>query len=259
MKQHLVDEKALRYQEFLSREEEKRHHTSEEDAYQYDLVRSGDPRAAEEHVRILFSDLPGQVSKDPVRNIKYLTVASATLVCRAAIDAGMNAERSFTASDLYLQKMDLLQTMDELRDLNYDMFAFYAKEVASLDRKKAFSRPVTLCLDYIYNHLHQQIPVQDLADLCGLNASYLSTLFKSEMGLSISAYIMSKKLEAARNMLQYSSYSYAEISATLAFSSQSHFIRVFKKHMGCTPKQYRENGPHKAGPPNHKPERTEQN
>ena len=241
MAQHLVTEKALRYQEFISREEGRRHHTNDEDAYQYDLVRAGDPHAAEEHVRILFSDLPGQVSKDPIRNIKYLTVASAMLVSRAAIDVGMDSERALTISDLYLQKMDEIDTMEGLRTLNYDMFLFYAKEVAALDKKKAFSKPVSLCLDYIYNHLHQQILIQDLADLCGLNASYLSTVFKAEMGLSVSEYITSKKIEAARNMLRYSDYSYADISSILAFSSQSHFIRVFKKHMGCTPRQYREN------------------
>lgn len=246
MAQHYITEKALRYQEFISREEDKRHHTNDEDAYQYDLLRAGNPMAAEEHVRILFSDLPGKTSRDPIRNIKYLTVASATLASRAAIDTGMDSERAFTISDLYLQKMDELNTMEELRTLNYDMFAFYAKEVAALDKKKAFSKPVSLCLDYIYNHLHQQILVQDLADLCGLNASYLSTVFKTEMGRSISEYITSKKMEAARNMLRYSDYSYADISSILAFSSQSHFIRVFKKHEGCTPKQYRENHPHNS-------------
>lgn len=241
MEQHLITEKALRYQEYLSREEDRRHHTNDEDAYQYDLLRAGDPRAAEEHVRILFSDLPGQVSKDPIRNIKYLTVASATLASRTAIDAGMDSERALMISDLYLQKMDEMDTMEDLRALNYDMFLFYAREVAVLDKKKAFSKPVSLCLDHIYNHLHQKILVQDLADLCGLNASYLSTVFKAEMGLSISDYITSKKLEAARNMLRYSEYSYADIASILAFSSQSHFIRAFKQHIGCTPRQYREN------------------
>lgn len=73
-----------------------------EDEYQYALVRAGDPRAAQEHVRILFSGLPGKVSEDPIRNIKYLTVASATLASRAAIDAGMDTERAYNISDLYI-------------------------------------------------------------------------------------------------------------------------------------------------------------
>ena len=170
--------------------------------------------------------------------MKYLTVASATLASRAAIDAGMDAERSFTISDLYIQKMDELDTMEALRALNYDMFAFYSKEIAALD-KKTFSKPVSLCLDYIYHHLHQQIPVRALSEITGLSAGYLSTVFKAEMGLPISEYIVRKRMEAARNMLRYSDYTYAEISSILVFSSQSHFIRVFKKYEGCTPKQYR--------------------
>lgn len=240
MPQHLVNEKALRYMEYLNRETDNRHHTLNEDEYQYALVRVGDPRAAEEHVRILFSGLPGKVSEDPIRNIKYLTVASATLASRAAIEAGMDTERAYNISDLYIQKMDALQTMEELKALNEDMFLFYAKEVASLDKRSVYSKPITLCLDFIYNNLYRQISVEELAEESDLSPSYLSTLFKKEVGLSITAYIMEKKMEAARNMLKYSEYSYAEISSILAFSSQSHFIRAFKKHNGDTPRAYRE-------------------
>ncbi|WP_157154282.1 helix-turn-helix domain-containing protein [Brachyspira murdochii] len=41
-------------------------------------------------------------------------------------------------------------------------------------------------------------------------------------------------------MLKYSDFSYLEISTYLNFSSQSHFIRVFKKYKNMTPKKYRE-------------------
>ena len=40
-------------------------------------------------------------------------------------------------------------------------------------------------------------------------------------------------------MLRFSDYSYAEIAASLAFSSQSHFIRVFRVQTGYTPKEFR--------------------
>lgn len=98
---------------------------------------------------------------------------------------------------------------------------------------------MVLCLDYIYDHLHETIRTEDLAAQTGLNRSYLSTLFKKETGFSISEYILSKRIEAAQNMLKFSEYSFAEIAAILAFSSQSHFIRVFKAHTGYTPRKYR--------------------
>jgi AraC-like DNA-binding protein len=50
---------------------------------------------------------------------------------------------------------------------------------------------------------------------------------------------MQKKIEAAANMLLFSDYSSLEISNYLNFSSQSYFIKQFKKQMGVTPKEYR--------------------
>lgn len=253
MEEHFVSEKALRYQEFIAREENIHHHTYEEELYQFDLLRAGDPRALEENKRIRGKQ-SGTVSLDPVRNAKYLAVVMIAMACRTAIQAGVEDSRAYTISDLYIQKMDLMDSVEEIEQLSDDVFAFYLKEIQSLDKKKAFSKPVSICLDYIYNHLHEPISVQELANLAGLSPSYLSTLFKSEMGKSISEYIMSKKMEAARNMLRYTDYSYAEISSILNFSSQSHFIRVFKAHNGETPKCFRERcdrlaGGEGAGPP----------
>ena len=94
--------------------------------------------------------------------------------------------------------------------------------------------------------------MKDLAIQTKLNESYLSTLFKKETGTSVSGYILSKRMEAAENMLKFSDYTYAEISSILAFSSQSHFARIFKQQTGYTPKQYR-NTYFKITPPAEEP------
>ena len=234
-----VNEKKLRYMEYLQRETGSRHHTHTEDMYQYDLLRMGDPRAVEAGKKMFASNLTGHISDDPLRNYKYLFVASITLASRSAIAGGMDAERAYNISDLYILKMDKLQTIDEIKSLQAEMFAFYTGEMAALDKASVYSKPVILCMDYIYNHLHEAIRVESLAEQVGLNRSYLSVLFKKETGQSISAYILSKRMEAAQNMLRFSNYSYAEIAATLAFSSQSHFIRVFRSQTGLTPKAFR--------------------
>lgn len=234
-----VNEKKLKYMEFIHRETGDRHHTHAEDTYQYALLRMGDPKAVEEGKRMFASNLTGHISDDPLRNIKYLFVASATLASRAAITGGLDTERAYNISDLYILKMDSLKSIDEVKALHADMLAFYTKEMAELDKVKVYSKPVTLCLDYIYHHLHEPVRIADLAVQAGLNESYLSTLFKKETGRSVSAYILSKRMEAAENMLKFSDYSYAEISSILAFSSQSHFTKVFRQQTGYTPRKYR--------------------
>lgn len=237
---HYVNEKALRCQEYITREENIRHHTYREERTQFELLRAGDPRALDARRKASRENQPGRVSLDPLRNLKYLTVTNIASSCRAAIEGGVDEKRAYDISDLYIQKMDLMDDPAEIKCLGDDAFAFYLREVQSVAKKRVVSRHVSLCLDYIYNHLHEPIPVRELADLTGLSPIYLSALFKSEMGQPISEYIMAKKMEAAQNMLRYTDYSSAEISSTLNFSSQSHFIRAFKRHTGETPKRYRE-------------------
>ena len=234
-----VNEKKLKYMEYIHRETADRHHTNAEDMYQYDLLRMGDMKAVEEGKKMFSSDLTGHISENPLRNYKYLFVASVTLASRSAISGGMDAERAYNISDLFILKMDTLKSVAEVKELHADMLAFYTREMAEIDKKYIYSKPVIVCMDYIYNHLHETIRTEQLAGVVGLNRSYLSTVFKKETGQTITAYILSKRMEAAQNMLRFSDYSYAEIASILAYSSQSHFIRVFRLQTGYTPKEYR--------------------
>ena len=115
----------------------------------------------------------------------------------------------------------------------------YAKRMRSLRKNVICSKQVAQCIDYIYDHLHARITVEELAEHVKLNTSYLSRLFKKEVGTSISEYIRRQKLETAKNMLVYSDYRPAQIASTLAFPSQSYFTEIFHKYTGLTPKEYR--------------------
>lgn len=234
-----IREKHLVYREFLNRENQFRHHDYDKEMYQYELLKRGDLSAIEESIKMFSSSTLGQLSDDTIRNGKYLFVASTTLATRFAIEGGMDSEKAYNASDLYIQKMDRCQTLAEIMSLHTDMFSFFTTQVAKLSTQNIFSKPVIQSMDYIYKNLNQNINVTDIANHVGLNANYLSVLFKKEVQLTISAYIRKRRVEAATNMLKYSDYSYSEISAYLAFCSQSYFIRIFKKETGYTPKEYK--------------------
>ena len=57
--------------------------------------------------------------------------------------------------------------------------------------------------------------------------------------MAFSDYVSQQKIEAAASLLRYSDYSDSEISSLFCFSSQSYFIKVFRKYMGMTPKAYK--------------------
>ena len=206
---------------------------------QYELLMAGDPEAVKEGNRTFTSELNGRLSKDELRHYKYLFVAAVTLAARYAVRGGMDTERAYNASDLFINRADLCTDKQQIIELHKEMFAFYTEETARIQTQKVFSRNVLLAIDYIYYHLHEQISVKDIAEELNLHPNYLSVLFHKETGMRISDYITNKKIETAQNMLKFSDYSISDISSILAFSTQSYFSKVFKSISGTTPKDYR--------------------
>ncbi|REE66654.1 AraC-like DNA-binding protein [Paenibacillus taihuensis] len=98
---------------------------------------------------------------------------------------------------------------------------------------------IVLCQNYIYEHLYEDIPLDTLAELVDLHPSYLSRLFKKETGMTISCFILSEKVEEAKNLLTFSKLSLSDICARLNFFDQSHFTKSFSKLTGETPMKYR--------------------
>ena len=161
------------------------------------------------------------------------------MLARYCIEGGMEVTEAYDLSDYYIHKADLMKSKKEISALHPQMCLDYTTRMEKLHRNHACSRPVTQCLEYIYDHLHNRITVPMLAAHAGISPSYLSHLFAKEMGISVSSYIQSKKIETAQNMLCHSDYAISVISTTLAFPSQSYFTSVFREKTGKTPTQYR--------------------
>lgn len=239
MREHVHIEKKLVHMAFLQREDGFSHHAYDQEMLQYEYVRDGDIRAVEEGSRIFNGNTVGHLSDDPVRNKQYLFVAATTMATRFAIEGGLNQETAYNLSDLFIQRMDLCKTVDEINALHRVMMDEFALRTAK-QRLHKYPKAVLLALDYIYLHLHETIEVTQIAAHVGLSRSYLSTLFQREVGVPISDYIREKRVEAAINMLKFSDFTLQEIGNYLAFHSQSHFVSVFKAHTGVTPGVYRQ-------------------
>ncbi len=233
-------EKKIAHLQFIQRENSIKHHSYREEVLSYEYIKQGDMKAVTEGVRIFRSNTVGLLSDVPLKNRQYLFVAATTLATRYAIEGGMDAENAYIASDLFIQRADKAETVAEIYDIHKEMLTYYVKQVATQHRQASYSKPIIQCMDYVYYHLHENINGEILAEVTGLNRSYLSTLFHKETGITISDYIMSKKMEAAENMLKYSDYSLMEISEFLNFSSYSYLAKLFKEKHGLTPKAYRD-------------------
>jgi AraC family transcriptional regulator len=92
---------------------------------------------------------------------------------------------------------------------------------------------------YINNHLEQDLKLADLAALVGMSGCYFAWLFKQTAGVSPHQFIIQRRLVRSQQLLKQSEAAIADIAVQCGFSSQSHLTRLFRKHLGTTPKTYR--------------------
>ena len=223
--------------------DEVEHRDPSEEILFYRAVAKGDMEAVRQNCeaeRFMDSEGVGVLSRDPVTNLKYHFVVTTAMVTRMCRQYGMELEQAFRLSDFYIQKLDDIHTIDGIKHLHDEMVMDYAEKMRRYNRSNVHSKHINTCKEYIYAHIKERITVEDLADILGVSASYLSRLFKKETGVSVSAYIRNRKIEMAKNLLRFSNDSMIEIANRLAFSSQSHFIQQFREVVGMTPKRYRD-------------------
>jgi AraC-like DNA-binding protein len=239
MKKIQNPEKQLAYLAYINRENEFQHHGYEEELKQYLMMQSGDPAATEESQRMMRKTMAVGLSTDPLRNAQYLFVANITLATRFAIEGGMDGETAYNTSDMYIRKLELCQSEEDVMDLHREMFSFFTSKMAMVRKENSYTRAVAEAIEYIESNLHMPVRIDEVAEHVNLSAGYFSVLFHKETGEAFSDYVLRRRIETARNMLRYSDYSSTEISEILAFSSQSYFISCFKKATKMTPSEYR--------------------
>lgn len=92
---------------------------------------------------------------------------------------------------------------------------------------------------YIEEHCTEQIYIKDMAELCFISQSQLRRLFVQEIGMSPIEFKNHKRMELAMNMLKYTYSRVGEVAESVGFDNIYVFSRVFTKHFGMSPLQYR--------------------
>lgn len=93
--------------------------------------------------------------------------------------------------------------------------------------------------NYIDNHLSENLTLQNLSKVATLSPYHLQRSFKALYKISPHSYLINKRLEKARFLIQDSDKSIRLIMEELGFQNQSSFGRLFKKRIGKTPLSYR--------------------
>ncbi len=227
---------------FTERESETKHPSFDSEMAFYNLIADGKIDAVKKSLAEspkADSAVRGVLSDNPTRNSMYHAVTMIALITRVCIRRGMPQDLAYKLSDAFIRKADQAGSPEEIREVQMEAIERYTNYMAFNQIEAPKSKQIRLCIDYIRSNTHRNITVTELAELVDLNETYLSKLFKKEMGCTVSEYIRNEKIEEACFLLSFSDKSSIEIATVLAFSSHSYFISVFKKVKGMTPKEYR--------------------
>jgi AraC family transcriptional regulator len=94
-------------------------------------------------------------------------------------------------------------------------------------------------LDYINDHLSQDIKLVDLAALLGMSQFHFSHQFKQSIGIAPYQYLLQQRIERAKQLLRQTDQSIVDIAFSCGFNSHSHLSKQFRQFTGVTPKAYR--------------------
>lgn len=126
----------------------------------------------------------------------------------------------------------------EMADLLKTLLEEYLEDLSGLE--DLHSVPLARALSFINeNYQSSGLSLTDVAEHCGMTASYLSYLFKVKSGSNFKEYIDGLRLERARELLSGTDMKVEEIARAVGYDNSYSFTRFFKNNMGLTPKEFR--------------------
>ncbi len=94
---------------------------------------------------------------------------------------------------------------------------------------------------YLIDHYNEDVKFSDLAQRMNYSSSYLSKVFIQEFHCSPSIYLISLRIQKAQQLLKHNfDLSIRQIGEAVGYGEQGYFSRIFKKHVGVSPIEYRE-------------------
>ncbi len=94
-------------------------------------------------------------------------------------------------------------------------------------------------LGYIHEHYCHPLQLSDVADAVGLNASYVSDLFSTTLGVTFHHYLEELRLAKAKELLLDPRIQVREVAPAVGYSNPNHFRSVFRTRVGSSPSAWR--------------------
>ena len=118
-----------------------------------------------------------------------------------------------------------------------DYGKLYVESIAQ-SRKKDSIDVVDTVVDYINQHLSEELSVRSLANMAYVSPDHLTRSFKKRFSMTVSDYILQRRMTLAGELLRDNKLTITMVSDCVGFGNYSYFTEQFKKYYGMTPREY---------------------
>lgn len=132
--------------------------------------------------------------------------------------------------------MDKLQAQSAFLSFVYE----FLRQARTTAEDKGKPNLVSEAVRYLNEHYKEPITADELAGMQGCSASYLSRLFKNQLGMGPIDYLIHVRVFKAKQLLTDSEARIQEVAKGVGYADVYYFSRLFKKHVGVSPLQFRD-------------------
>lgn len=200
-------------------------------------VRLGDLRSARQALEQLVADvLP---ATDHPNSVRARVLELLVLLSRAAIAAGAEMARVLALNEEYVHELLRLQAAPEMYHLLRRAMMDFTVGASPLPRHGT-RRWVAKAEAFVKEHYHREdLCLESVAQAVYLSPAYLSHVFRRELGMTLTQYIMQLRVEAAKALLAGTDLTLTEIAARVGYTDTSYFCKLFKRCEQISPGTFR--------------------
>lgn len=179
-----------------------------------------------------------QRTADPLRNAKNYGVVCNTLMRKAVEAGGVHPLHIDKLSDTMARQLEKLHTVEDVLGMYNKMVHKYCLLVKN-HSMQGYSQLVQRVILRVETDLTADLSLAAHAAHLNVNASYLSTLFKKEMGMTLTEYVNRQRVEHGIFLLNATDLLIQTIAQYCGMPDVNYFTKTFKKITGKTPSEYR--------------------
>ncbi|HOQ07198.1 MAG TPA: response regulator transcription factor [Clostridiales bacterium] len=204
-------------------------------------IKSGNEAAVEERLRDIFSYIRGvdPSKKEFIKNFYWNTITSINNI-RLSLKAGDDDRKvEYTELSGLYGLIEKCSNADELNMLLEESARSVVTKVNNYNNK-SIKLILRKAVEYLHEHYHEPITLNEVAEHTLVSTYYISRMFKKEMGKNFVDYLNELRIEKAKELLKDVRYKTYEVAEKVGIPDAHYFSRLFKKYVGITPTEYRE-------------------